>query len=119
MKKIIATLGALVFALAIGSAFADPSTEQVMPSDMSSYSFATNGITLLDTGPGCSIAEGAAAGGLAYDTPGLILQNGVTGFSEEMSSVVARNGCAETELSSGPSRDNGVTIFDTSPIAAN
>ena len=36
MKKIITTIGALVFTLAIGVAYANTSTEEVMPSEMNS-----------------------------------------------------------------------------------
>jgi len=119
MKKITTMIGLLVFVLAIGVAYAIPATEQVMPSDMSSFNYATNGISLLDNGAGCSNAEGAGAGGLASDTPGLELRNGITGFNLDMSNFAARSSCAESELSSGPTRDNGITTFDTAPIDAN
>jgi hypothetical protein len=119
MKKIITMTGLLVFVLAIGVAYATPATEEVMANDMSSYNYATNGISLLDTGSGCSVAEGAGAGGLASDTSGLELNNGITGFNVDMSNFATRSSCVESELSSGPTRDNGVTIFDTAPIDAN
>ncbi|HYA86825.1 MAG TPA: hypothetical protein VEI57_07175 [Nitrospirota bacterium] len=82
-----------------------------MPSEMRSYAYATNGISSLDIGQGCSLAEGDGAGGLASDTPGLELQNGITCFNVDRSSFAARNSWGESELSSGPTRDNGVTIF--------
>jgi len=111
----MATIGVLAFALAVGTAYAYP-IEEVMPADMSNYNYTFNGISVLDMGPGCSMAEGAGAGGLAYDTPGLDLKNGITGFSILFE---AKSSCEESVLSSGPTRDNGVTIFDTAPIEAN
>ncbi len=119
MKKIITTIGALVFTLAIGVAYANTSTEEVMPSEMNSYNYATNGISFLDTGSGCSIAEGAGAGGLASDTPGLELKNGITNFDPGMYNFSVKSSCEESVLSTGPTRDNGITTFDTAPIDAN
>jgi hypothetical protein len=121
MKKIITTIGVLVFTLAIGVAYANTSTEEVMPSEMNSYNYAyaTNGISFLDTGSDCSIAEGAGAGGLASDAPGLELKNGITNFDLGMYNFSAKSSCEESVLSTGPTRDNGITTFDTAPIEAN
>ena len=92
MKKIIITIGVLVFALTVGAAYAYP-IEEVMPGEMSNDNYAFNGISVLDAGPGCSIAEGAAAGGLASETPGLELGNDVKGFDAGMLSFEARSSC--------------------------
>lgn len=118
MKRTIITISVLVFVLTVGAAYAYP-MEEVIPGEMSNDNYAFNGIAVLDAGSWCSIAEGAAAGGLASETPGLELGNGVTGFDADMFSFEARSSCAESELSAGPTRDNGVTIFDTAPIEAN
>ncbi len=108
-----------MFVLAIGVSYANAATEEVMPSDMSSYNYATNGISLSDTGPGCSISDGASAGGLTTDTTGLKLNNGLTGFNVDMSRFAARNSCEESDVLTGPTRDDGVTIVDTAPVDEN
>jgi hypothetical protein len=116
MKKILITIGVLAIALTLGVAFA---AEKSMPMEHEMISAATNnGITYFDTGPGCAIAVGAGAGGLAPG-PGLELRNGITSFDLGLVPLVAKGSCVESTVSAGPTRDNGVTIFDTAPVEAN
>lgn len=101
MKKIFTAMAILVFALTVGAAYAAEEAT-LMPGEISNYDYTfngtSNGISVLDTGPDCSIAEGA--GGLASESPGLELQNGVTSFDEGMSRFETRSSCEESVLSS-------------------
>jgi hypothetical protein len=115
MKKILITIGVLAFALTLGVAYAAEESMPMKSEMMTAASY--NGITYFDTGPGCEIALGAGAGGLAG--PGLELKNGITSFDLGIAPLVAKGSCVESSVSEGPTRDNGVTIFDTAPVEAN
>jgi hypothetical protein len=96
MKKLLLLLGVLVIALTFGSAYAgskdmsageyngitvfEPVSAQSHDIYLGSGPVLANGITVFDSRPAESWAEGSAAGGLRDTEPSMELRNGITVF---------------------------------------
>lgn len=112
MKKVI-FISTVVFALAIGLAYADESYP-VADHQMSGAVY--NGITYFDIGPepACLSESGAGAGGLGAEEPSPSVDNGITVIESRPAGLGAKGSCAGGLGTEEPGMkvNNGITLFE-------